>query len=75
VDETKRGVVVIDVFGDDPDGGFEIIVTEPQNNEQVGNINPKTDLLIPVPELQIVPVSIPVTKPVPYLPPLEKTFS
>jgi len=53
MDETKRGIVVIDLLGDEPDvEGYGV-----ESIEQEVQKTPKTLPYLPQPTLEIVPVS------------------
>lgn len=57
MDKTERGVVVIDIFGEDDNTGFGVISSDsplPEERPEVKGV--------PMPELQIVPAS-PIVKP------------
>lgn len=68
MDETKRGVIIIDVFGDNPDEGFVIVSSESDDPPKTENLTEKTREYLP--ELQIVPSTPRVEKSLPILLPI-----
>lgn len=67
MDQTKRGIVVLDIFGEEDDTGFGVISSESLPPDEPKE-RPK---LVPMPELQIVPASPIVTPDLPSsLPPV-----
>lgn len=68
MDETKRGVIIIDVFGDNPDEGFVIVESESDDSPKTENLTEK--IREHLPELQIVPSTPRVEKSLPILLPI-----
>lgn len=52
MDETKRGIVIIDILGDEPEGEGFGIETKPEPSKKV-----PPEHLVPEPALEIVPVA------------------